>query len=614
MAVRLLGYLVSAGFLALGILTVRDYLRQRDRRRGLIALAIGLIAVTNLIGQFNTLTGQRFTAVTTPVSITVFMASACALLLFRGTFIPLARATRAAALLASAAAVLAALVIGLPHSGAPATGSQSLAVIAIILVWSVIVSEPIVRFWLASNGRPSVQKARLRVLAGGFAGILVILLVAGFAGRAATSLALQLVFQVVALLTIPLLYASFAPPRWLRRFWRESEEDALRRSNRDLVLFSPDRATLANRSLDAGLRLVGADAGAIIDADQVLAMRGMDEATARRLADGAKTASHTDRIFPLPDPHRNALVIPLGLQQERGTIVMISGAFMPLFGSDEVLRFEQFSANLALALDRVRVVERMAEVERTKSHFLNLASHELRTPLSVIRGYLSILESGSLGTLNSSGRHAVSILSAKALEMNLLIEQMLEAARLEEGRLALRVERLDLGKVACEAIEMVRPLADDAHPLVLEEAEDQVMVMADRDRLTTILTNLIDNGIKYSPTGGAVTCVIALRGQEAVVSVRDHGVGIAEADLPKLFTRFGRVLTDDTRHIKGTGLGLYLSRELARQMGGEVAVASVRGSGSTFTLTMPVAAQEAAQPPRPPTGLRVLESTGTSQP
>jgi signal transduction histidine kinase len=613
-AIQILGYLVSAGFLALGLLTLRDWLLHRSRRRGYLALAIGLISVTNLLGQVGTLTGGRFSAIITPITIVAFMASAYALLLFRGSFIHLSRTANLVALGAIAAASLAFLIVGAPPRGSHPTATQSLVTSGLVLVWSAVVGEPIVRFWLASIGRPGVQRARLRVLSGGFAGIVFILLIAGLAQSAAQNPVVQFTFQLVALLIVPLLYASFAPPRWLRRFWRENEEEELRRGTRDLLLFSPDRGTLASRSLEAGLRLVGADAGAIIDSGQVLAIKGMEETAARELADQAEQAHSEERVFPLTGTgNQNAIVIPLGLERTRGAVVVLSGAFMPLFGSDEVLRFEQFSTNLGLALDRVRVVERMADVERTKSQFLNLASHELRTPLSVIRGYVSILESGSLGTLNSAGRHAISILSAKALEMNLLIEQMLEAARLEEGRLALRIERVDLCKAASDAIELVRPLADDRHPLTVEGTDGEVPVMADPDRLSTILSNLVDNGIKYSPGGGPVTCTVSRDHGSATVKVRDQGVGIAPADVAVLFTRFGRVLSDDTRHIKGTGLGLYLSRELARQMGGDVTVESSQGKGSTFTLHMPVAADAPVAEPKAAHGLRVLESTGTGQ-
>ena len=609
-AIRLLGYLVSAGFLALSLLTLRDWLRQRSRRRGYLALAIGLIGLTSLVGQLDTLTGTRYTAILTLLTLVLFMASGDALLLFRGTFLPLSRPAIGLALSASAAAVVLAQVTGLPGAGAQPTWAQSAAVLAIVLVWCVVVGEPIVRFWIASIGRPSVQKARLRVLSGGYAAIVFILLVAGFAGQAAQGDAVQFSIQLLALLTIPLLYASFAPPRWLRRLWRENEEELLRRSTRELLLFSPDRATLASHSLDAALRLVGADAGAIIDAGQTLAIRGMDAALAHRLAGGAGSGGADRLVQPPGAPGQNAIVIPLGLDLGRGAVVVISGAFMPMFGSDEVLRVEQFSVNLGLALDRVRVVERLGEVERTKSQFLNLASHELRTPLSVIRGYLSILESGSLGTLNTAGRHAVAVLSGKALEMNLLVEQMLEAARLEEGRLDLRIEPVDLRGAAETAIAVVRPLADDQHPLSLEGIE--LPVMADRDRLSTILTNLLDNAIKYSPHGGPVRCVVGRLGDTGTVTVQDQGIGIAAEDQSRLFTRFGRVIDDDTRQIKGTGLGLYLSRELARQMGGDIEVDSERGSGSAFRLSLPLAVGAPAAEPKTQRGLRVLESTGTN--
>jgi signal transduction histidine kinase len=612
-AILLLGYLVSLGFVALGLLTLRDWLRHRSRRRGLLALAIGLIAVTSVLGQLDTFSGSRFTTVLSPLTLVIFMASAIALLLFRGTFLPLSPVAIWIAVAASAASVVFLEVVRTPPPGVHPTGLQSLAVIGVVVVWCLVVGEPIVRFWLASNGRPAVQKGRLRVLSGGYAGIVFVLLVAGFAGTAYQSEAVQFSLQLVALVTVPLLYASFAPPGWLRRQWRQHEEELLYRSYRDLLRFNPDRATLAGHSLEAAMRLAGADAGAIVDSGQVLAIRGIDEPLALGLAELA-ASSGTEHLVPLPDrPIQNAIVVPFGLDRPHGAVVVISGAFMPLFGSDEVLRFEQFAANLDLALDRVRVVERMAEVEKTKSQFLNLASHELRTPLSVIRGYLSILESGSLGTLNAAGRRALSVLSGKALEMNLLIEQMLEAARLEEGRLALRIERVDLCGAASDALDLVRPLADDRHPLSLEAPSVDVPVMADRDRLATILTNLLDNAIKYSPNGGPVRCVVDRGDQRGTVSVHDQGIGIAASDRAILFTRFGRVSSDDTRHIKGTGLGLYLSRELARQMGGDIQVASEKGRGSAFTLSLPLAVGAPAAEPKTQRGLRVLESTGTGQ-
>jgi signal transduction histidine kinase len=186
-------------------------------------------------------------------------------------------------------------------------------------------------------------------------------------------------------------------------------------------------------------------------------------------------------------------------------------------------------------------------------------------------------------------RHIMPVLIAKTEEMNLMIEQMIEASRLEEGRLQLRKKVIDLREIANRSVELIRPLADDDHPIRLHCPEKEVPVEVDPDRIGTILTNLLDNAIKYSPDGGEVRLEVARNGRMAKVTVEDHGVGIAEAQLPLLFTRFGRIVTAETSNIRGTGLGLYLARELARMHGGDISVDSRPGRGSTFVMEVPVA-------------------------
>jgi signal transduction histidine kinase len=201
-----------------------------------------------------------------------------------------------------------------------------------------------------------------------------------------------------------------------------------------------------------------------------------------------------------------------------------------------------------------------------------------------------MLEDGLLGNLNERGRKAVPVISAKVLEMNALIEQMIEAARLEDGALMLRLQEADLRDIVSDAVEAARPLVDDKHQLVLKIPDRPVRVRVDSERVKTIVTNLISNAIKYSPAGGAVSCELVNRGGIARVTVADSGLGIAKPDLPILFTRFGRVATAQTDHLPGTGLGLYLARQLARLHGGEISVDSVAGEGSNFTLHLPVSA------------------------
>jgi signal transduction histidine kinase len=194
--------------------------------------------------------------------------------------------------------------------------------------------------------------------------------------------------------------------------------------------------------------------------------------------------------------------------------------------------------------------QRMEDLEQMKRDFLNLAAHELRGPLTVARGYLSMVEEGAMGPLDSADVHDVRSVVADA-----------EAQRDAVGRVQLRLEE--------------RPL----------------LVAVDAARITTVVNNLLDNALKYSPDGGEVLVETAADGarQVATVTVADTGLGIATTDMPRLFQRFGRILTRENGNIAGTGLGLYLSQELAHLHGGEIAAESEAGVGSRFTLSLPLA-------------------------
>ena len=272
--------------------------------------------------------------------------------------------------------------------------------------------------------------------------------------------------------------------------------------------------------------------------------------------------------------------------------------------SEEELRLLDGMADLAglalaaaqrLALERARAEElqqhadRMAALDKVKSEFLRLASHELRGPLAVLRGYLSMLGDGTLGRLPSPARDAVPLLTDKTAEMGRLIDQMLETARLEDSRLTLQLRAIDLGRVAREVVEAVRHTAGPDHRFVLDLPAAPVEVMVDEPRIINVLANLVDNAVKYSPEGGRVSVTLSVEGGKAWVEVSDEGLGIDAEGMAALFTRFGRVVTSENSHINGTGLGLYLARELARMHGGDIHATSDPGSGSVFTLELPLA-------------------------
>ena len=589
-ALQALTYAVSLAFLFLGILTLRDYLRHPERSRGFLALAIGLLAVTNIIGLIQSLSGNALGVAGQDLSVVVFLASGYAMLLFRGTFIRLSPQARWVALVGVILAA-ALFIVAYPtyNPKTQPTPFQSVATIVVILAWSVCVTEPIVRFWRASRGRPAVQRGRLRSLAIGYALLVLILLFAGFAVSFTRLPLVQAVINLVALLAVPLIYISFAPPRAVRREWMYPEEQAYRDAVRELLLFSPTRQKLAERALEWAIRFVGADAGFIADSDgSVLAARGMDEAQAERLkAQLGQPEKEGMRAIPGTEP-QTAVVVPLPLASGTGVLAVVSGPFTPFFGTEEVGRLAGYATNVTAGLDRAILTEGIAALERTKTEFLNLASHELRGPITVIRGYLSMLERGSLGDIPDAARKALPVLTAKADEMNSLVEQMIEAARLEEGKLELSPRHADLREVARTALEMARPFTATTHGLVFESADIEIPVTVDVDRIATVIGNLLTNAIKYSPGGGPVTLKVSTDDHVAKISVTDTGVGIPPDRLDRLFTRFGRIVTPETSHIPGTGLGLYLSRELARLHGGDITATSVLGKGSTFVLAVPL--------------------------
>jgi signal transduction histidine kinase len=231
--------------------------------------------------------------------------------------------------------------------------------------------------------------------------------------------------------------------------------------------------------------------------------------------------------------------------------------------------------------------DQLAGLEKAKSEFLRLASHELRGPAATLGGYLSLIEDESLGPIPQRLRPVLPMLKAKAAQINLLANEMVEAARLEDGRVQLKRKRVDLCQIVRRTISTAETTATPRHRIRFDDrVGGELWVLGDILRLEIIIANLLDNAIKYSPKGGDVTAQLSTSGDVARLSVRDQGIGIAREDMARLFVRFSRVspLTD----VPGTGLGLYLARELARLHKGEIVAESKPGEGSEFVLSLPV--------------------------
>ena len=588
LAERLAQDLTALGFILLGAATVWEWYRYRGKAQAMLAISLVSLAVVAALGPIQTLIGpSTFLGVLTVVA---FEVSGYFVLRFRDAFLPLSKR----ALQAATALLIVSCLVGAASVTVLANADRAVVTavgLEIIVAWSIFTGEPIVRFWLASRRMPSVQKARMRALSFGFAVLIAILVVDVLGGSALQSPLAIIITQLIALAIVPVIYVSFAPPGLLRRIWRMGEESELRSAIQDLLIFSPTRQELAEKAAGWARRLLGAEGAFIVDSQGALmANVGVNRGEVDEIMSVRKAVP--DGGLERAVPGRGAaIVVPLRLTEGTGHLGVTAGTFTPLFGSDEVNQLQGYASAVTAGLERAKVTERLAAIERNKTQFLNLASHELRGPMTVVRGYVSMLEGGLLGDLNERGRKAVPVISAKVMEMNALIEQMIEAARLEDGALMLRPAEIDLRDVVNEAVEAARPLVDERHEISLRTPGRPVPVRVDHERVKTIVSNLVSNAIKYSPQGGVIECELTARGGIARVAVKDSGLGIAPGDLPILFTRFGRISTPHTDHLPGTGLGLYLGRQLARLHGGEITVESASGKGSTFTLHLPLRAQ-----------------------
>ena len=232
--------------------------------------------------------------------------------------------------------------------------------------------------------------------------------------------------------------------------------------------------------------------------------------------------------------------------------------------------------------------QRLLELERSKSAFLNLVAHELRSPLTVLRGYLSLFRDASPEQRRDLEKRSLPALEAKTIEMSRLVDQMVEVARLDEGSLRLRAEVVDLAGVTEYAIELARALEErPGQRIVLEPFGGELNVLGDAERVQIIITNLLSNATKYSPEGGDIAVILDETEEFGRVAVNDHGVGIPLAEQIRLFSRFMRVDRPETDHVPGTGMGLYLSRELARRMGGDLVLQWSGPGGSSFAVLLP---------------------------
>ena len=232
----------------------------------------------------------------------------------------------------------------------------------------------------------------------------------------------------------------------------------------------------------------------------------------------------------------------------------------------------------------------MREADRLQREFLNAASHELRTPLTTIVGYAEFLEEPLTGRLNGRQAEYVAQIRRGASRLSRLVDDMLDFAVLEAGTFVLMPQRVDVAAIMRSEAESLLPQSREKQVrLALDLPAGPLVAWADPLRVAQVLSNLVNNALKFTPAGGEARLTATTDGETVRVAVSDNGVGIAEEHLPHLFQKFFRVDSSSTRLRGGAGLGLPISRALIEAHGGAIGVETRPGHGSTFWFTLPVA-------------------------
>lgn len=233
-----------------------------------------------------------------------------------------------------------------------------------------------------------------------------------------------------------------------------------------------------------------------------------------------------------------------------------------------------------------RDVTAAKELEEAKDLFLATTSHELRTPITVVQGFASTLANRWDKLLDTDRRSAVQTIADRAESLARLVDQLLLGSRAGENRLTVTNAPFDLAKLLRNAAAAFAPLSDK-HALESEIPADLPEAFGDAGATDSIVGQLLENALKYSPDGGTITIGASARGERLEVTVSDEGIGIAPADAERIFDRFVQGEAGDRRRFGGIGLGLYIVRQLARAQGGDVTAAAREGGGTVMRLTLP---------------------------
>jgi PAS domain S-box-containing protein len=303
----------------------------------------------------------------------------------------------------------------------------------------------------------------------------------------------------------------------------------------------------------------------------------------------------------------SVIIAPLTARDRTlGAITFVTAESGRRYDAADVALAEELARRAAIAIDNARLyaAEQQARAEaeaavRLRDQFLSIAAHELKTPLTTLLGnaQLMLRRAQRDSSLPERELRQLRMINEQSSRLHRMVLALLDISRLESGQLSIERAPLDLVALTHRVVEEIRP-ASDGRAIEIVGPAEPLLVAGDELRLEQVLQNLIQNALKYSPDGQPVVVWVERRSAHATVAVTDHGIGIPAAALPRLFGRFYRAPNAEAQQIGGMGVGLYVVKEIVTLHGGEIAVESAEGQGSTFTVLLPLLHDTIEETPR----------------
>lgn len=304
-----------------------------------------------------------------------------------------------------------------------------------------------------------------------------------------------------------------------------------------------------------------------------------------------KAASEVIRLFDSSDPLELESFCDGGFSKDKVTLVSRNGEkkYVKMVSSAVGEDNEISDIDISCVVNLKDVTEDI-ELETMKLDFVSMAAHELRTPLTAMRGYLSLLNEDIKDSLKDPYKGYIEKLVISADRLHVLIENLLNISRIERGKLVLEKDKYKWEAIVKDVVENFEENAK-AVGIGLKYTETKTKlpeVLVDKTMISEVISNLIDNAIKYTPEGGRITVFVEQTDGKIITHIKDTGIGIPRASIPHLFKKFYRVSTVLKEGKKGTGLGLFISKEIVKLHKGDIWVESEEGEGSTFSFSLPL--------------------------